>query len=93
MAKLSILIFIKARHQDLGLSAQWDLKRPQTVPKRKAIPYVNVGSDDQASNDKLGGHGNGADVAGKGEGTSGSSIRQPSFKCPCHSEHAAVPDK
>jgi hypothetical protein len=93
MAKLPILIFIKARHQDLGLSAQWDLKRPQAAPKRKAIPYVDVGSDDQASNDELDGHGNGKDVADKGEGTSGSSIRQPPSKRPRHSGHTAVPDK
>jgi hypothetical protein len=46
-AKLPILIFIKAQEQDLGIRARYE--EPSAGQKRIANAYVEVGSDDQAS--------------------------------------------
>ena len=62
-SELPILAFIKARESDLGLSAmagtvETDLHLFQK--KRAAAPYVDVGSDDEPSDDDSGDHaGNG----------------------------------
>ena len=72
-ANLPILVFIKAREQDLGVRARYNLEKPSVSKKRMA---VNVASDDETGNDKLDG------PADKGEGTSGSPHRQPPSKRP-----------
>ena len=89
MAKLPILVFIEARKQDLGLSAQRDLQEPSIAGKRKAIGYVEVGSDHQASDGEL----DGQTEANKDKRTSESLVRQPPSKRPRLSGQTAIPEK
>lgn len=87
--ELPILIFIKARKQDLGLSAEWEV--PRFIGKR--IAYVEVGSDDQPSEDELDGRaGKGKDGADKDQGMSGSPVGPPPPKRPRFSRQPAVPE-
>lgn len=88
-AKLPILVFIKARRQDLGLSA--GLEVPRTAGKR--MQYVEVGSDDQPTGDELDGcAGKGKDGVDEGEGISGSPVGPPPSKRPRLSGQPAVPE-
>ena len=90
-AKQPILRFIKARDQDLGMRARYEMDKPQVVQKR--VAYVDL-SDDETSDDELDGHAgkrkNGSD---KGKGTSGSSIRPPPSKRPRLSRQLAVAEE
>jgi hypothetical protein len=85
-AKLPILIFIKAREQDMGLYA--GLEKPLVDKKRKA--YMDVDSDNQGCNDELD-VGKGKDRAE--EGGSEASSRQPSSKRTRLSEQTIVPEE
>ena len=92
-AKQPILVFKKARDQDLGPRARWELMKPSTVKKR--VAYVDL-SDDETSNDEPDGHaGKRKDGPDKGEGTSGSgsSVRPPPSKRPRLSGSLAVPEE
>ena len=82
---LPILIFIKAREQDLGIRARYETEKTSVAKKKMA--YVNVGSDDQTSNDKLDG------LANNGEGTSGSPDKQPLSEQLGLPQQPAIPDE
>ena len=91
MAKLPILIFIKAQEQDLN-RARFEM--PPVDRKRMAYAYVDIGSDDEASGDELGGHiGKSKDGADESEGTSESSVRPPPSKRPRLSQQPSIPEE
>lgn len=91
-AKLPILIFIEAREQDLGLRARYQWEKP--LVNRKRVAYVDVGSDDQASDDELDDHvGKSKDGVDKGKGTLGSPVRPPPSKRPRLSRQPPAPQE
>jgi hypothetical protein len=95
-AKQPILIFNAARKEDLGFRTQRpDLETSVAVGKRKAIAYVDLSSDDQASDNELEDRhtGKGKDWAGKGKGNPGSPATQPPFKRPRLFKRAAIPEE
>lgn len=90
-AKQPILVFKKARDQDLGSRARWELVVPRAVRTKPA--YVDL-SDDQTSDDEPDGRaGKRKDGPDTGEATSESSVRPPPSKRPRLSGRLAVPEE
>lgn len=80
-AKEPILIFIKAREQDLGLAARYPPEMPRPLVGQKRTAYVDVESDDQVSDDEMDScTGKSKEGADKGKGISESSARPPPSK-------------
>lgn len=47
-ANLPVLVFIKARKQDLSISARYNTEKTKPVLGKRAVAYVEPGSDDEA---------------------------------------------
>jgi hypothetical protein len=88
-AELPILIFIKAREQDLGFSLRGKgVTVAGTVAgRRDGDGWVTIWSDEEQSSDGE------LDEADKGEGTSGPFVRPPPSKRPRISGQLALPDR